>query len=951
LTKSLIIVLIVFVLYGISFSFPIYANDSDVDSYNNLEHDEFDLNDMNLINQDELIVKYKEGVNDKEKEKIRDNDNLDVVSEVKNSTELLEIKKENQNINEVISNLEKNKKIEYVEPNYKRFLNYKVSDEYIENQWSIDNTNAKKAWKLIEKTENLKEVKVAVIDTGMNLNHEDLKGKISDDGYDYFDNDSNPENTDGTIHATHVAGIIAANSDNKIGISGLAGKAPVKIMPIRVLGYNNQSDEEYLSSIDFIIAKGIYHAADNNADIINMSLHSPALSNVLKDAVEYALDKGVIVIAAAGNNNNDTKLVQPCSIPGVISVSATDYQNEPAEFTNYGNEVDLAAPGVSILSTISGNEYKYLDGTSMASPATCALAAVIKSMHPEYTPNQVEDIMCKSSKDIGEKGKDEKFGYGLIDFYKALKTKPSKNKVSFRDNVSKERVFNNAELSVKFQEPENLNSMEIYIDNILVEKKTEVKNKAVIKFNVNTKDFKDGIKKVKVIAKDNNENKYTDYTKINIVNEVNNSVRVRITDDGYPIKYKTVFLYGKDKKKKDDEFDIKFSYLTDEDGYVDIPENVMKNISKNYVLCADDYEKMLPSSIYSFFNENSFGFVKEMNSYGVVLIDIKDFIHVNRDLLQGETSSETFGFLELKNGETFEKFPLILDKNEGFEDDSIKEPELLVPKDVYSTVLAAKTQEKDEENYYMINNKHVSLNQEDINIDFSKNNLSQMNFNYIDSDKNNNEEKRFILQYLNDLVILDFPYEKDGNNIVNVSPGEYIPNCSLMGINGTSVSVSQYSGETINVNDKLTKVNFGGDLKGHVGIDNTTYKRGSSITFKPDITDFFNNKLITALKIDFNNLISEELKNNLINKFKNLNNTDKFKDLILDNQEFSDSKSLLNFKIYDSKGNMVYETGHNYISDILPAEIPFDLKCGKYKGEITTTYPIDSSSEVFFRIE
>jgi subtilisin family serine protease len=205
--------------------------------------------------------------------------------------------------------------------------------------WGVTRIGADKTWS--ESTGS--GVIVAVIDTGVQLDHPDLVGQITT-GYDFinFDDQANDENG----HGTHVSGIIAAANNG----SGTVGASySVQIMPLKVL---NADGWGYLSDV----AKAIYYAADHSARVVNMSLGSSSDSSVVKDAVRYAYNKGVLLVAAAGNDSG-----APCNYPAayedVICVVATDQDNKIASFSNIGGE--LAAPGVSNYSTYLGSQYAY----------------------------------------------------------------------------------------------------------------------------------------------------------------------------------------------------------------------------------------------------------------------------------------------------------------------------------------------------------------------------------------------------------------------------------------------------------------------------------------------------------------------------------------------------------------------------------------------------------------
>ena len=207
-----------------------------------------------------------------------------------------------------------------------------------------------------------------------------------------------------------MAGIIAATVNNTLGIAGMTWNNP--IMPVKVLDSSGAGNT-------YNVSRGIIWAADHGAKVINLSLGNYASSGFLQDAVRYAFDKDVILVAASGNDNT-SQLGYPAAYQEVFAVAATDEFNRKASFSNYGDYIDVAAPGVSIASTYPDNQYAALSGTSMASPHVAALAALIRSAHPELKNTEVMDIMRESAADLGDPGKDTLFGYGEINVSRAL---------------------------------------------------------------------------------------------------------------------------------------------------------------------------------------------------------------------------------------------------------------------------------------------------------------------------------------------------------------------------------------------------------------------------------------------------------------------------------------------------------------------------------------------------
>ncbi len=237
------------------------------------------------------------------------------------------------------------------------------NDPDYDRQWALPHIQAEQVWREMG---DLQPITVAVIDTGVCMSHEDLEGRVLSGGYDFVDNDDDPEDVFG--HGCSVAGIIAANTDNAIGIAGFAPNS--SILPVRVLGPSGSG-----SMAD--VAAGIVYAADNGADIINLSLGSMVGSQVTKDAVEYAMDEGVTVIASAGNSGGSLP-GYPARYEGVVAVGAIDANGARSSFSNKGS--DIWAPGRDVHTIYLDNGYKALNGTSFSAPYVAAMAAVLQGM-------------------------------------------------------------------------------------------------------------------------------------------------------------------------------------------------------------------------------------------------------------------------------------------------------------------------------------------------------------------------------------------------------------------------------------------------------------------------------------------------------------------------------------------------------------------------------------------
>ncbi|WP_432666398.1 S8 family peptidase [Wukongibacter baidiensis] len=284
-----------------------------------------------------------------------------------------------------------------------------VNDPGAKSQWALTYTNSNDIWDFIEQKQT---VNIAVIDTGVDYNHPDLKNRVKQDmGYDFVNDDGDAMDDNG--HGTHVAGIISAEANNEEGIVGVVGNLDVNVIPIKVL------DKDGVGYSD-TIAKGIEYAVEKGADIINLSLGGTERDEDIEKAVSNALDKGVLVIAAAGNDKRNCDEYTPAGVNGVYTIAASNLLNRTARFSNFGKSVDITAPGTKILSTVPNGGYEAWDGTSMAAPVVSGIAAMLKAHDPSIDSIKIKEILQTSSKDIMKDGEDVLSGYGLIDSKEAF---------------------------------------------------------------------------------------------------------------------------------------------------------------------------------------------------------------------------------------------------------------------------------------------------------------------------------------------------------------------------------------------------------------------------------------------------------------------------------------------------------------------------------------------------
>lgn len=283
-----------------------------------------------------------------------------------------------ESVHEAVQRLRQTPGVEIAEPNYIYRTMATPNDPMLGQLWGHSKVGAQTAWD----QSRGEDVLVAVIDTGVDYNHPDLKGRVVK-GPDLANNDNDPMDDQG--HGTHVAGTIAATANNGIGIAGIAYNS--KILAIKVLGRDGSGDTSK-------IANGILKAAEMGAKVINLSLGGPQASGILKSAVDKATEQGALVVVASGNENT-SRPSYPAAYPNALSVGSTTTSDSRSNFSNYGSTVDIAAPGSDILSTTEGT-YKKHSGTSMASPHVAAGAAVLLGKNSALTNAQLREILVST---------------------------------------------------------------------------------------------------------------------------------------------------------------------------------------------------------------------------------------------------------------------------------------------------------------------------------------------------------------------------------------------------------------------------------------------------------------------------------------------------------------------------------------------------------------------------
>jgi len=300
-------------------------------------------------------------------------------------------------------------------------------------------------------------VTVAIVDTGLDYHHPDLRADallsnereilngVDDDANGYVDDlvgwsfvDGTPNPWDQAGHGTIVAGILAAATGNGEGIAGMHPR--VRILPLRALHFAGRGRSS-------AVAEAVYYAVSRGARVVNLSLGGESISIAERRAIEYAERKGVLVVVAAGNEGRDVAGLGPASLPNVLTVGASTPADEPASFSNFGARLDLLAPGVDVLSLRArrtdvplvaglagyapgssfvgpGARYARVSGTSFAAPFVSGAAALLLSARPELTAAEVRRMLLQSARDVGTPGVDPRSGYGVLDLRAAMDADP-----------------------------------------------------------------------------------------------------------------------------------------------------------------------------------------------------------------------------------------------------------------------------------------------------------------------------------------------------------------------------------------------------------------------------------------------------------------------------------------------------------------------------------------------
>jgi type VII secretion-associated serine protease mycosin len=319
------------------------------------------------------------------------------------------VRRDDASPTQLLGRLRRDPQVAEAVPNFIRRAQEDPNDASLwPRQASFDAVRLPQAWSIAHGSTA---TKVAIVDTGVDLDHPDLAPRVLG-GMDFVNDDTVADDDAG--HGTMVAGLAAATPNNGFGIAGAAWDA--SIIPVKVLDSQGKGT-------DADVASGITWAVDHGAAVVNLSLGGPGDSPVLEQAVQYALAHDVLVVAAAGNAAS-SEASYPAAYPGVVAVASTNEAGESSFFSNHAPWVDIAAPGEAIHSTSRGplgvDWYDTASGTSLAAPIVAGTAALVRSASPTWTQAQVAARLYATARDLGPRGLDDSYGYGLLDAAAAL---------------------------------------------------------------------------------------------------------------------------------------------------------------------------------------------------------------------------------------------------------------------------------------------------------------------------------------------------------------------------------------------------------------------------------------------------------------------------------------------------------------------------------------------------
>lgn len=336
---------------------------------------------------------------------------------------------------EELEGLKKDGGVIYIEENRKlHILHSMPNDPYYPQQWGLHSIMAEEAWDLIARLGQKRSITVAVIDTGVDLDHEDLQGRIAEGGYNFISNNGDIRDFHG--HGTGVAGTMAAVTNNGKGIAGIAGNLDVKILPLKTANAGG-------TSLSSHVIKAIDYAIDKNVDIINLSFGSRKYLESEYDTIQKAVSKGIIVIAAGGNNMGQYverfDPMYPASYDNVISVGSISADGRISDFSYVNDKIDIFAPGENIYTTYNKNSYVSAKGTSFSAPIVAGVVASLLAIDPSLGLQDIREILDRSATKIYESfEKIDRDNFNSLNYYRAVQETVRKRGISNILKVDKE---------------------------------------------------------------------------------------------------------------------------------------------------------------------------------------------------------------------------------------------------------------------------------------------------------------------------------------------------------------------------------------------------------------------------------------------------------------------------------------------------------------------------------
>ena len=345
----------------------------------------------------------------------------------------------------------------YVEPDYyistekTATLSPKnVSASY--NSWGVKYIEAEKYASYLKKQNLNNSITVGVVDSGIDKKHSIFKNRIVNGGYDFIDSDKNPN--DGNGHGTHVSGTIVDCTPN----------LNIKILPVRVL-------DDYGRGTSMSLANGVEYCVKNGVEVINISIELDTHVDYIHEIIGNAISDDVAVVISAGNNSNNTNNECPSDMYDPIVVSAINSYGNLCDFSNYGSTIDVAAPGEDVYSAYPGGGYTSLNGTSMAAPHISAVCAMYRLQNSKASIYQVEYLLWENTKDLGQSGWDEYYGYGVPHLSLAVPKKAPKKVEKVK---STQKSYNSIKLT--WAKPSGAYGYQIYRSTSKNGKYTKIKN-------------------------------------------------------------------------------------------------------------------------------------------------------------------------------------------------------------------------------------------------------------------------------------------------------------------------------------------------------------------------------------------------------------------------------------------------------------------------------------------